>query len=85
MGGDHLNLEEEHTWRYRTPVSMINLMIRLSVFGFFYMILYNQLFLNDQGKIWNIQDLDYLINPSSMNDYPMRYESMYIVGKDMKY
>ena len=62
-----------------------NFSYRFAWFLFFYSIVYVQFMLNDPGKVFNIADWDHLVNPSSNDDYPIRYERYYLVDKPMKY
>ena len=53
------------------------------LFGYF--VLYNTALLGDVGKCFNVGDWDHPIRPASDNDYPTRYESLYLVDKPTKW
>jgi len=84
-GGDHISLEEEHNFKYKTHLAFTWFSYRLAWFLFGYCCVYNTLLLGDLGKAFNIGEWDHRIKPSSDNDYPTRYESMYIVDKTLKW
>ena len=85
MSGDHINLEEEHNIKYKTHMAFVNFSYRLAWFFFGYVTIYASFFLGEQGHIFNVADYDHLMNPSSNDDFPTRYEKLYISERPMKY
>jgi hypothetical protein len=83
--GDHISLEEEHNFKYKTHMIFTNFSYRFAWFLFFYSIAYVQFLLSEPGKIFNFAEWDHLVNPSSNDDYPTRYERFYVVDKPQKY
>ncbi|KRX06922.1 hypothetical protein PPERSA_07085 [Pseudocohnilembus persalinus] len=84
-GGDSYGLEEEHNFKYKSHLLFTWLSYRLGWTLFVYFIIYNTFLLGDVGKAFNVGDWDHLVRPASDNDYPTRYESMYIVDKPQKW
>jgi hypothetical protein len=83
--GDHINLEEEHNFKYKTHMVFVNLSYRAAWMLFVYFLIYWTCFLGDVGKYFNMGDWDYVVNPTSDLDNPIRYESLYVRIKDQKY
>ncbi|EGR34649.1 hypothetical protein IMG5_005150 [Ichthyophthirius multifiliis] len=83
--GDHIALEEEHNFKYKTHLSFVYLSYRLAWFLFGMTMIYNTFLLGDIGKTFNIGEWDYPIKPSSERDYATRYESLYVIDKFQKW
>eukprot|EP01017_Pseudomicrothorax_dubius_P024056 TRINITY_DN255_c0_g1_i1.p1 TRINITY_DN255_c0_g1~~TRINITY_DN255_c0_g1_i1.p1 ORF type:complete len:134 (+),score=39.01 TRINITY_DN255_c0_g1_i1:163-564(+) len=85
FSADHINLEEEHNFKYKTHLSFVWVSYRLAWIFFTYFCLYTVAFLGDQGRAFNVAEYDHLVNPTAENDFPARYERFYLVDRPMKY
>ena len=61
--GDHMNLEEEHNYKYKTHLVFSWLSYRAAWCIFSYIIIYNTFLLGDVGKAFNVGDWDHVITP----------------------
>ena len=84
-GGDHIALEEEHNFRYKSHLAFTWLSYRACWMLFAYFMVYNTFLLGDVGKSFNVGEWNHPIFPNSENDYPTRYESLYLVDKPTKW
>jgi hypothetical protein len=78
-------LEEEHNFKYKTHMLITNFSYRMAWFCFGYMVVALSFFLSEPARITVVADWDHLVNPSTNDDYPVRYERFYVVDKPMKY
>jgi len=85
FSGDHINLEEEHNYKYKTHMMFVNFSYRGAWFLTAYMLVYIVGFLHEPGKIFNTAEMDYPINPSPNEEYPTRYERFYLTDRIQKY
>lgn len=83
--GDHISLEEEHNFKYKSHLVFVWLSYRLAWMLFAYCLVYNSILLGDIGKSFNVGEWDHLVKLNSDNDYPTRYESLYLVDKPTKF
>lgn len=85
MAGDHMNLEEDHCLKYKTPIWVMNLNYRLSWLFMLYIVVYCNFLLGTPEKIFNMHDFDYKTQPTSEGESPVRYESIYQIDNRVRY
>lgn len=82
---DHLNTEEEHSWKHKTPIWLLNLNHRLGwSLTLSYMTIY-LLFLGRQSEVFKFVEK----NPGGLNQsntsLPYRYEDLYVLEKPLRF
>lgn len=82
---DHINLEEEHNVKYKTPMFFVNLSYRFALFLSFYMIVYTSFYLDDVGKVFIQNEHSYAASTHNNQDVAARYEKVYVKGKLSSY
>ena len=85
FAGDHINLEEEHNVKYKTHMFLVNFNYKFAWFLTFYAMVYTGMALGEQGRAFNVKDIDIPVNPSGDNEFPTRYERFYAVDRPQKY
>lgn len=82
---DNLNAEEDHSFKHKTPIWMVNLSHRMSWALTIYYMAYTFFFLGKQNKIFNIVEKTPGGAAQPDSALPYRYEDVYVIDKQVTF
>lgn len=82
---DHLNTEEDHSFKHKTPIWLTNLSHRLAWSLSLYMLIVFSFFLGKQQRVFNTFEITPGGYGQSSTALPYRYEDVYVLQKAMDY
>lgn len=85
MAADHINYEEDFNLRYKVPMVIVNLSMRLTMFWFWVPAVLISFCLGDMLKLFTPHTYTYAGKATDDAEQPTRYETMYFQDRIAKY
>lgn len=82
---DNLSTEEDHSFKHKTPIWIVNFSHRVSWALTIYYMVYCSIFLGKQHKIFNLVEKVPGGAAQSDTNLPYRYEDVYVLDKKVNF